>query len=610
MNRAVTIAGFVRQQAEQAPDSIAILAPDREPLSYSGLWEAITAHNLRLAELGISSGQRVALVLPNGPELAISFLAVASTATCAPLNPAYREQEFEFFLADLNASALILPEGEDSPAREAAKRLSMAVIDLAPDEADLAGSFTLLGDATGPIANPEFAQPSDIALVLHTSGTTSKPKLVALTHQNLCASAQHIVKTLTLRPDDRCLNIMPLFHIHGLMAALLASLAAGASIVCTPGFFAPRILDWTARMRPTWYSAVPTMHQAILDRARGRPDVMAETSLRFVRSSSSALPPQLMTELESVLGVPVIESYGMTEASHQMASNPLPPKVRKPGSVGPAAGPEIGIMNEVGDIVPSGEQGEVVIRGLNVMQGYDKNPEANQEAFVRDWFRTGDLGSLDSDKYLFITGRKKEMINRGGEKISPREIDEALLDHPAVSQAIAFAIPDQRTGEDVAAAVVLREGGTATERELRNFVAERLALFKVPRRIVLLDELPKGPTGKLQRIGLAEKLGLDRPEPDRQAKIVSPRSPTEEVLAELWREVLELEQVGVEHRFLDVGGDSMLATLLLSRLRARLKLEISIIDFFEAATISAQARLVEALLIEEIEGGSRERTEG
>jgi acyl-CoA synthetase (AMP-forming)/AMP-acid ligase II/acyl carrier protein len=426
---------------------------------------------------------------------------------------------------------------------------------------------------------------------------------VPLSHQNLCASAQHIVEALDLSPKDRCLNIMPLFHIHGIMAALVASLTAGASVVCTRGFYAPRILDWMARSRPTWYTAVPTMHQAISERARENPDVIAKITLRFIRSSSSALHPQLMAELESIFGVPVIESYGMTEASHQMASNPLPPEVRKPGSVGIAAGPQIGIIDEQGELRSAEEEGEIVIQGPNVMQKYEKNPEANREAFFQGRFRTGDLGYLDSEKYLFITGRRKELINRAGEKISPREIDEALLDHPLVSQAIAFAIPDRRLGEDVAAAVVPREGRTPTERELRNYLAERLAFFKVPRRILLLDELPKGPTGKLQRIGLAEKLGLDQPEPDRRTEFVPPRSPTEGILAELWREVLELEEVGVEDRFLDLGGDSMLATLLLSRVSARLNLEISMIDFFEAATVSAQARLVEALLVKEIGGG-------
>jgi len=212
--------------------------------------------------------------------------------------------------------------------------------------------------------------------------------------------------------------------------------------------------------------------------------------------------------MEETFNAPVIESYGMTEAAHQMASNPLPPKERKAGSVGIAAGPEISIMDEAGALLPSGAIGEVVIRGQNVTSGYQNNPEANASAFTNSWFRTGDQGTIDEKGYLRLTGRLKEIINRGGEKISPREVDEILLDHPAVAQAVTFAMPHEKLGEEVAAALVLKEGETSTEKEIREFAGQRLADFKVPRRVIFLDEIPKGPTGKLQRIGLAEKLGI------------------------------------------------------------------------------------------------------
>jgi oxalate---CoA ligase len=261
-------------------------------------------------------------------------------------------------------------------------------------------------------------------------------------------------------------------------------------------------------VRPTWYTAVPTMHQAILARAERNREIVARSRLRFIRSSSASLPPQVMAELERVFRAPVIESYGMTEASHQMASNPLPPRPRKPGSVGLAAGPEVAVMDDAGSLLPRGAVGEVVIRGPNVTRGYEANPEANAKAFTNGWFRTGDQGVLDDDGYLRLTGRLKELINRGGEKISPLEVDDVLMDHPAVQQVVTFAMPHEKLGEEVAAAVVLREGKIATERELRDFAATRLADFKVPRRVVLLPEIPKGATGKLQRIGLAKKLGL------------------------------------------------------------------------------------------------------
>jgi acyl-CoA synthetase (AMP-forming)/AMP-acid ligase II len=344
--------------------------------------------------------------------------------------------------------------------------------------------------------------------MLHTSGTTSRPKLVPLTHRNLCASARNIAATLSLGPADRILHVMPLFHIHGLVAGLLAPLLSGGSVFCTSGFNALKFFAWMDEARPTWYSAVPTMHQAILARAGRNREVISRSPLRFIRSSSASLPPQVMAKLEETFSAPVIEAYAMTEAAHQMASNPLPPRQRKPGSVGVAAGPEVTVLDAQGNILPAGQTGEVAIRGENVMQGYENNPEANAAAFTDGWFRTGDQGMMDENAYLRITGRLKEIINRGGEKISPREVDEVLLSHPAVAQALTFALPHEKLGEEVAAAIVLREGRAIAERELREFAAERLADFKVPRRIVFLGEIPTGSTGKLQRIGLAQRLGL------------------------------------------------------------------------------------------------------
>jgi acyl-CoA synthetase (AMP-forming)/AMP-acid ligase II len=304
------------------------------------------------------------------------------------------------------------------------------------------------------------------------------------------------------------MNIMPLFHIHGLMATILATLKVGASVFCTPGFNALKFYSWLQESDPTWYSAVPTMHQAIVARAKHNEDIIAASSLRFIRSSSASLPPQVMRELEATFDVPVLEAYAMTEASHQMTCNPLPPLERKAGTVGVAAGPEVSIMNDNGDLEPAGCIGEIVIRGSNVTTGYENNEKANAECFTNGWFRTGDQGVMDESGYLSITGRLKEIINRGGEKISPREVDEVLLDHPAIQQVVTFAMPHEKLGEDIAAAVVLCDGSDATEQEVRKFAGAHLAGFKVPRKILFLDEIPKGPTGKMQRIGLAEKLGL------------------------------------------------------------------------------------------------------
>jgi acyl-CoA synthetase (AMP-forming)/AMP-acid ligase II len=499
--RADTITTLLEAGNAEAP---AIGAPERKTLTHQGLRD-LAARTVRgLNSMGIGRGDRVAIVLPNGPEMAAAFIAIASGAITAPLNPAYRAEEFDFYLSDLNAKALVILQGMESPALAIARARGIPVVALVPGE--LAGDFTLTADLSGTPSQGGFAQAGDIALVLHTSGTTSRPKIVPLSHTNITASAYHIGNTLGLREDDVCLNIMPLFHIHGLIAATLSSLAAGASVVCTPGFNALKFFGWFDAAKPSWYTAVPTMHQAILARADRNADIIARGRLRLIRSSSSSLPPQVMEALEKTFQVPVIEAYGMTEAAHQMASNPLPPGKRFSGCVGVAAGPDVAIMDEAGALLAPGGLGEIVIRGRNVTTGYETNPEANAKAFTNGWFRTGDQGVIDAEGYLRLTGRLKELINRGGEKISPLEIDTVIMDHPAVAQVATFGLPHDKLGEEVAAAVVLREGATCDERELRAFIGSRIADFKVPRRIVFLSEIPKGATGKLQRIGLHEKL--------------------------------------------------------------------------------------------------------
>ena len=503
-----TIASLISEHAE---GSAALGAPGRDWLSYGDLRSLSGTVSATLHGCGVGRGDRVALVLPNGPEMASAFVTVAQAAVTAPLNPAYREEEFAFYLGDLQAKAIVLPEGYDGPALSVARRLGLVLLWLsfAPDAP--AGSFTLRAEGSGGTADMARPVAEDVALILHTSGTTSRPKIVPLTQANVAASARHIRESLALTSADRCLNVMPLFHIHGLVAAVSASLAAGGSIWCAPGFDAMRFFGWMRAARPTWYTAVPTMHQTILSRASRNADTIAEVPLRFLRSSSASLPGPVMEALAETFGAPVIEGYGMTEAAHQMASNPLPPRAQKPGSVGVPAGPEVRIAHEAEDRLIEGT-GEVVISGPNVTPGYEGNPEANEKSFFeaegKRWFRTGDQGAFDDDGYLTLTGRLKEIINRGGEKVSPLEVDGVLSAHPAVAQCVTFAMPHPKLGEEVAAAVVLKEGAAADAQALRAFLSDRLAAFKVPRQVLILDEIPKGATGKLQRIGLAEKLGL------------------------------------------------------------------------------------------------------
>ncbi len=504
-----TVAALLANQTAGSP---AIGAPGRDWLTYGALRALSAEVGTQLRSFGIGPKDRVAIVLPNGPDMATAFVTIAQAAITAPLNPSYQQDEYAFYLEDLKAKAIVLAKGYDGPALAAAKSCGVAVLRLEADTDAPAGQFRLSGLAADQPTVPLTGQaPDDTALILHTSGTTSRPKIVPLMQSNIAASALHIRSSLALSPADRCLNVMPLFHIHGLIAAVMASLAAGASVWCAPGFDALKFFGWMKDARPTWYTAVPTMHQAILSRAERNADVITAVPLRFLRSSSASLPAQVMLALETTFGAPVIEAYGMTEAAHQMASNPLPPRAQKPGSVGVAAGPQLRIAHEVENRLTDGT-GEVVISGPNVTPGYESNPDANAKNFFMEdgkrWFRTGDQGALDSEGYLSLTGRLKEIINRGGEKISPLEVDGVLMDHPAVVQVVTFAMPHPKLGEEIAAAVVLRDGHSATERDIRDFAASRMADFKVPRRVIILDEIPKGATGKLQRIGLADKLGL------------------------------------------------------------------------------------------------------
>ena len=587
---------LIEAHARQTPDAVAIAAPGRVPLTYSGLQIQVERTVETLNTMGVGDKDRVAIVLPNGPELAVAFLAVASGATSAPLNPAYGAREFDFCLSDLKARAVIVQSGMDLPARTTARIRSIPLVELSPVLEAEAGRFALHGARGFRRGHDGPAQSDAVALVLHTSGTTSRPKIVPLTQTNLCVSAQSIAVALELTNNDRCLNVMPLFHIHGLIGAVLASLASGGSVVCAPGFDASRFPAWLGECRPTWYSAVPTMHQSILESGASSRDLIARSPLRFIRSSSAAMPPNVAAELESAFNVPVIESYGMTEASHQITSNPLPPCERKHGSVGVAAGPEVAIMGEAGNLLSAGEAGEVVIRGANVMQGYENDPAANENAFVNGWLRTGDQGVLDADGYLSITARIKEIINRGGEKIAPREVDEALMGHPAVSQAVTFAVPHATLGEDVVAAVVLREEASVGEKEIRKFAFIRLEDHKVPSQVVIVDQIPKGPTGKLQRLGLAQKLALKL-----KAEFGAPRSPVEDALAQMWAKVLGVERVGIYDNFFALGGDSLRAIRLVARVRVAFQVEVSLARIFREPTIAEQGAVIEEMLLTDIE---------
>jgi acyl-CoA synthetase (AMP-forming)/AMP-acid ligase II len=479
----------------------ALLIPETGArVSYESLRRQVAQAADIFAGAGIQKGDRVAMALPNGPAVIVSFLAASVAGTAAPLNPAYRYEEFCFYLEDTNARLLVLPS--EAPADDAALRAAAErKIPVLTAETNAAGEVRILGArANGTAAAPGS---EDVALILHTSGSTGRPKRVPLKHVNLALSARNIVNTYALSPDDVSLCLMPLFHVHGLVASTLSTLLSGGTVAVPPRFNPLSFWRTVRGSGATWYSAVPTIHQLILGRSPSGKAASAER-LRFVRSCSAPLAVETAEKLEALFGTPVLEAYGMTEASHQMASNPLPPQARKFGTVGVATGIQIGTMNDAGDLLAAGAKGEVVILGHSVIRAYENNPEANAKSFVNGWFRTGDEGVLDAGGYLQLTGRLKEMINRGGEKIAPREIDEVLLTHPMVSEAVCFGTPHPTWGEEVAAAVVLRDA--ATEAQLIAYCRDRLADFKCPKKIYIVDSIPRTATGKVQRLNVAAAL--------------------------------------------------------------------------------------------------------
>jgi len=592
--------------ARRTPQAPALITPGRTAATYQLLSDQLTQAGRLLRLLGIAGTDRVAIVVPDGPEALTAFLAVSDVATAAPINPSLLQNEFEAHLLNVRATSLVTSLELDSPAVRAALSLGLLVLRLRAGDGP-AGAFSLeqLAASSGKPASTSNTETSDddVALILTTSGTTSRPKVVPLTHASISASAISIARSLELTSADRGVVIMPLFHVHGLIGAALSSLSAGASLVCpATGFDAPRFFPLAAESAPTWYTAAPTMHQAIVSRADQHRDLIAGIRLRVVRSCSAALPSTTRVALEGTFRAPVVEAYGMTEAAHQIASTPLQLDGQKPGSVGVPTGTTIAILDpETARVLAAGETGEVAIRGESLTTGYENAPAANAAAFVDGWFRTGDQGRIDADGYLFLTGRLKEIINRGGEKISPAEVDQALLAHPSIAQACTFAMPDGRLGETVAAAVVLKSGAAVTERELREFAAERIAPFKVPARVVFVDELPKTPTGKVQRIGMADRLGLAavRTAVSESATATSARSSSQKslfvrrIVTAIWCDVLGLDDAGEDDSFLDLGGDSLLAGQILGRVQAMLQVEVSIIALFDEPTIGGLVRNIE-----------------
>jgi acyl-CoA synthetase (AMP-forming)/AMP-acid ligase II/acyl carrier protein len=536
---------------------------------------------------------RVAVVLPNGPEAAVAMIAVAAGAVCVPLNPDFTYDEYQRYFGELRLAALLTHADLDSASRRAARALGIAIIDVVTQPDEQAGAFRIVGQAPQRLVDNEFASGADDAFILLTSGSTSRPKTVPLTHASVCLSAHNVGSNLALRSRDRLLSVLPLFHGHGLISGLVAALAAGSSVVCTPGFDAGAFFGWLTEFRPTWYTAVPAIHRAVLSAADPHKQAARRSSLRLVRSASTSLSPDVLGRLDALFAVPVIDTYGMTEAATQIAANPL--QRQKAGSVGQPAGPEIVILDSEGRRLQSGKRGEIALRGPTIIRGYDNDAAATASAFRDGWFRTGDLGYLDADGYLFIVGRIKEIIHKGGQKVAPAEVEAALLSHPDVLEAAVFPVPHGRLGADVGAAVVLHRDAKASADRLRDFTRERLAGFKVPGLIRIVPRIPKGPGGKIKRNELAAELSSTQPATgERGSKLALPRSELESELAGIWAELLDIDQIGVDQDVFALGVDSLVMMQMILRLEEQFNVDLTFKDLLDAPTVAALALRVES----------------
>jgi len=582
-----TIHASIAAQADRVPRAVAIEAPGRPPLTFARLRDHILSTVAALRREGIGRNDCVAIVHPHGPEMATACLAVGAGAAIAPLNPEYRRAEFEFHLASLAPKALIVASGRESPARDVARALSIRVLEISPVDGAEAGVFGF-PSAGGPAATAtDLALPDDLALVLYTSGTTSRPKKVPLTQRNLIASVRNVVTSLGLTPEDRCLHLLPMYHIGGLIDVLAAPLCVGGRVVCTPGFSIPAFFRGLEASRPTWSQAVPTMLQEILAYADDYRDIVELITLRFMRSVSAPLPAQLLAAFERRFRVPVVEIYGMTETAGVIASNPFPHGVRKPGSVGIAAGPEVAVVDEAGRARGPMCHGEVVVRGDNVMRGYADGGAGGGAEFFGRWFRTGDEGYLDRDDHLFLTGRLKEIINRGGEKVSPREVDDALLAHPAIAEAATFAVPHPTLGEEIAAVVVPKAGAVVAKGELIEHLGARLAYFKVPRILHIVQSIPKTAGGKLQRHRLAAAFGLSGPAGAApRPTYVAPDTPVARALSAMWERALGAERIGVDDDFFALGGSSLKAASFVNQIEQDWGATVYVTAVFDAPTVA------------------------
>jgi acyl-CoA synthetase (AMP-forming)/AMP-acid ligase II/acyl carrier protein len=550
------ILNLVRARAARNPDDIALEPAHGAPISYLALARRIERNAAQLAAFCPGRRPRIGIVLPNGADMAVTLLSVCCAGVAIPFNPAYRAKELESYFAETRIEALIVQSTDNGAAVTVAKKLGLPVL-----RVTAGAQFEDLADPQSTVPPPN---PDHVALVLLTSGSTGRSKAVPLTHRNVCTSAGDVCRSMTLAPADRCLSMWEQYHVGGLVDLLLAPLYSGGTIICTDGFSAPEFFRMLGTKSPSWFQGVPTTLNELLVHARRNKLNPQPNSLRLIRSVAAPLSPQAMDEVQALFGKPVIQTYGMTEAGPLITSTGLAPELRKPGSVGRSCGPEVRIIGPDGKLAGTGVSGQIAIRGPNVFSGYENDPATNAERFRDGWFFTGDIGYLDAAGDMFITGRINQLINRGGEKVNPQEVDDSLLEHPAVAAAASFAVDHRTLGEDISAAVVLHPGAMATEEELRSFLSQHLAVFKIPSRIFFLDELPRNAIGKIDRRAVADATAVLG---QASSGYVAPRNDLEKFLSQLWAIELDLARIGIDDDFRSSGGDS------LSRVRILLAVE-------------------------------------
>jgi acyl-CoA synthetase (AMP-forming)/AMP-acid ligase II len=579
-----TLSDLLDAVAQRAPETPAILAPGRATLSHGQLQHERRRIAAHLATLGIGRGGRVAIVLPSGPEMAVALLSVMSCATCIPVDPSLPRERLRRILQIAGADAIILSRSDDL-------HIDGAIFDAGPRLVELqsaplrpAGIFDLSSDlATGAALAPMRPAPEDVMVVFLTSGTTGEPKRVPLRHRKVVPQLLELARSLGLSPADRCLSMVPLFTASGVRRTLLLPLAAGGSVICTAGPDAASIARWIHEFEPTFYAGGPVVQDAVAS-ALQRSHLSPSRRLRFVWSGSAALRPDLQRRLEGALGCPVLQAYASTEAG-VVAVNPLPPADRKPGSVGLPIDCEVRIVDEAGTPLPSGVDGEIEVRGPAVFDGYENDPEATRSAFRDGWFRTGDRGHLDDDGYLSLTGRTTDVINRGGFKVPPLEVEDVLVRHPDVAAAAALGVPHPTLGEDLVAAVVVRVGANVLSRDLRDFAIANLAPHKVPTEIRILPELPRTPLGKVRRAVLAELFSAAVDHTPIQAT-GHERSEIEILVADIFALVLERPVRDLRSNFFTLGGDSLRGALVVARVNAATGSTLTPSDLFRRPTVA------------------------